>query len=331
MVIDMQTENEMVFTSKEFDNDHCFLCGAPLTEDNRTEEHVYPRWLQKKYNLWNQHLILLNRTAIPYKNLTIPCCRNCNEHMGKTVEKPIETAVAIGYDAFAKLDKQIIFQWLCKLSYGILFKEMSLMLDRSNPALGTILSNEDLKEERTMLLFLQAVLTNAKFEGHKPYSIIFFRLYGYEDDLYWGSDNPLVRTFFMRMGDIGIIANLMDNGVNEEIFMGDPQMSVLTKQTLHPIQFAEICAKFAYKSYLLSVNPSYVFMLNEHGRPEMVVGVSSSICEDNDWSQEYYAKALAYYLKSWGIDFEMLYKEGGLVRTFLWNENGEFIEELRVE
>lgn len=330
-LIDLQQETEFPFPTMTLDNDHCFLCGALLTEENRTDEHVYPRWLQTKFDLWNQHLILLNRTQIPYRDLKIPCCRRCNSYLGETIEKPIETAVSIGYDELIKLDKQKVFQWLCKLSYGILFKEMSLKMDRSNPEKGTILSPADIKEERTLLLFLQAVLTNAKFEGHKPYSLMFFRLHSFENDPYWASDNPLVRTFFMRMGDIGIIANLMDNGVNEEIFMGDPQMSFLSTQTLHPIQFAEICAKFVYKSYLISANPSYMFMLDESGKPEMVLGVSTSFSEDNDWSQERYAKALAHYLNPWGINFEMLYQDGGLVRTFLWNENGEFIEELRVE
>ena len=74
-----------------------------------------------------------------------------------------------------------------------------------------------------------------------------------------------------------------------------------------------------------------MFMLDESGKPEMVLGVSTSFSEDNDWSQERYAKALAHYLNPWGINFEMLYQDGGLVRTFLWNENGEFIQELRVE
>lgn len=320
-------QNSMIpLATMPFDNDHCFLCGALLTEANRTVEHVYPKWLQTKFNLWNQHLILLNQTSIPYKNLVIPCCKRCNSHMNKTIETPLMEAAEAGYDAFVELDKQKIFQWLCKLSYGILFKEMFLKLDRSKHTSGTILNKEDLKEEQTTLLFLQSMLTNANYEGHKPYSIMIFRLHGYEDDPYWASDNPIVHTFFMRIGNIGIIANLMDNGVNEEIFMGDPQMRSLTKQTLHPIQFAEICAKFFYKSYLLSVTQSNVFLLNELGIPEMVLGISSSICEERDWSQEYYAKILAYYLTPWRIDFEMLYREGGLVRTFLWNDNGEFVE-----
>ena len=36
------------------DHDHCFLCNESLTDDNRTVEHVFPRWLQRDYDLWDQ-------------------------------------------------------------------------------------------------------------------------------------------------------------------------------------------------------------------------------------------------------------------------------------
>ena len=56
----------------------CFLCSTPLRSKNRTDEHVFPKWLQNRFNLWNQRLDLINLTDIPYRNLTIPCCKTCN-------------------------------------------------------------------------------------------------------------------------------------------------------------------------------------------------------------------------------------------------------------
>jgi hypothetical protein len=45
------------------DHDHCFLCGVELIAGNRTEEHVFPRWMQREYDLWTQRLTLLNFRA----------------------------------------------------------------------------------------------------------------------------------------------------------------------------------------------------------------------------------------------------------------------------
>lgn len=44
-MIDFNPFDQMTFT-----NDRCFLCGELLTDDNRSKEHVYPKWLQNKFN-----------------------------------------------------------------------------------------------------------------------------------------------------------------------------------------------------------------------------------------------------------------------------------------
>ncbi len=46
----------------------CFLCGRLLFDDF-SEEHVFPRWLQKRFHLWNRSLQLTNRTRIRYRQL----------------------------------------------------------------------------------------------------------------------------------------------------------------------------------------------------------------------------------------------------------------------
>src|ERR1700730_12701608 len=62
----------------------CFLCSAPLRSKNRSDEHVFPKWLQNRFNLWNQRLDLINLTSIPYRQFTIPCCKTCNNvHLSK--------------------------------------------------------------------------------------------------------------------------------------------------------------------------------------------------------------------------------------------------------
>lgn len=328
---DLEQTINSSFNIEIFDNNHCFLCGELLTKNSRTEEHVYPRWLQRKYNLWNQKLRLLNKTLISYKELKIPCCKHCNAHLGEAIEKPIENAVSIGYDALINLDKQIVFQWLCKLSYGVLYKEMNLRMNRANPSSGTILAAEDLKEETTLLLFLRAILTGAAFDGCKPYSLIIFRIYDFENVPFWLFDSPMIHAFFVRMGDIGIIANLMDNGVSEQVFMKDSQMSFLTNQPLHPVQFNEICAKYNYKLHLMPVKTCYMFDLDDKGKPVQVLGIATTIGDEGEWNQKDYAKCLTHFLKEWQIEFEMLYQDGGLVRTFLWSADGSFVEKRCIE
>src|SRR5687768_8784160 len=65
----------------------CFLCAKKLTSRNRSDEHVFPKWMQTRFDLTNQEIILLNGTVIPYRQLTIPCCRRCNNTYLARIER----------------------------------------------------------------------------------------------------------------------------------------------------------------------------------------------------------------------------------------------------
>jgi len=113
------------------DHDHCFLCGIRLDGVNRTDEHVFPKWMLKRFNLWNSELTLLNRTQIRYRSLTIPCCHDCNTFWLSQVEAKVATAFEVGHEAVANLDKTLLCLWMWKLYYGIHFKEIALPADRT--------------------------------------------------------------------------------------------------------------------------------------------------------------------------------------------------------
>jgi hypothetical protein len=112
------------------DHDHCFLCNELLTDDNRTVEHVFPRWLQRDYDLWDQPLRLLNRTDISYRQLTIPCCKDCNGLWLKPIEDQVAKAVRSGPEAVTALDQTTLCLWLSKIYYGLRFKKLTLLSDQ---------------------------------------------------------------------------------------------------------------------------------------------------------------------------------------------------------
>lgn len=312
------------FEQMTFTYDKCFLCGNELTADNYSVEHIFPKWLQKKFDLWNKELILLNGTGIKYRNLTIPCCKKCNNIMSKNIEKPVERAVEAGYDEFIKLDKKVVFQWLNKISYGMLFKELSLKIDIRNPQSPTIYSEEYLKQHHMQYLFLRSIIDESVYY-EKTYSLLIFKLRSEDNDnCYWAGDNPFIKTFCMKMNDIGIMAHLMDNGFQEDFFMEHPDMAELLGKELHPIQFAELCAKFLYKSSLFYRNPFFILAFNQQGKLENIMPQPISGDAFKEWSQEEFAHCLEVYWKQWGLIFEDIYKGNDLVITYLRNEDGSF-------
>ena len=60
------------FETREYTGNHCFYCGKKLR--SRTDEHVFPLWLQRRFELQNQMIYLLNGTAIKCSQLKVPCC-----------------------------------------------------------------------------------------------------------------------------------------------------------------------------------------------------------------------------------------------------------------
>ena len=313
------------FDAMTFTNDKCFLCGCRLANQT-TAEHVFPRWVQREYHLADKKITLLNRTSIPYRQLTVPCCRDCNGKYLSNVENTFKQHFQSGFPAFKSLDELVIYQWIAKIFYGLLFKELSLKLDRSHPSRGFIMDSESLKRLKTLHMFLQSVRTPIEFAGFRPWSIFVVQTLTYGDerdfDYY---DEFLNLTFSIRMGEIGILACLQDNGAQQELFHDYYKRFEGLK--LHPRQFDELYAKLLYKASLLNRVPKYM-MVQPSGKRQGITVVSTSLQGYsrapiyNDWNQRTYAKILAWVWGRYGIRFRDIFKKPDMVFSCLFNEDG---------
>jgi len=272
-----------------FSYDKCFLCGHEL-ENEKTNEHVFPKWVQQRYDLQNQRLFLLNKTEIPYRQLTIPCCPSCNTTFLSKVENRFKRYYKKGFSEFKRLDSLIVFQWVAKIFYGLLFKELSLCFDRSDPAQGFITDPEILQELRTLHAFLQSIRMPFEFAGFHPWSIFIVETHTYGDKRDFDyHDEVLTLTFAIRLGGIGIIACLEDNGAQEDLFSDFFEQFDGIK--LHPTQFDELVAKVTYKSHLMNRVPKYMIMLPQREGDKVTVvasplqGFSNKPIYD-DWNQK---------------------------------------------
>ena len=92
----------------------CVFCGAPSS----TREDVFPLWLQRRYNLFDQRLNLLDGSSIPYRQLKIQACEKCNNETLSRIESNVkeQKASVIEY-----------YLWALKIYIGILYKESTLL------------------------------------------------------------------------------------------------------------------------------------------------------------------------------------------------------------
>ena len=192
----------------------CFLCAEELNEENKTEEHVIPKWVQQRYDLWDQQLVLLNKSCLPYRQLTVPCCDRCNGRFSD-LERRVKEAVDAGPAAVRQFSQFCLFQWLAKIYLGIGCKELFLSVDRSVPEAGPIGDREQLRVFSLLHFWFQVSMKHGESE-FTPGSIVVVPTTRFSDhkanfDLL---DNPVFGVFAIRLDSVGIVIQFLENGIH---------------------------------------------------------------------------------------------------------------------
>jgi hypothetical protein len=244
------------------DHDRCFLCGVALTDELRSAEHVFPQWLLRDLDLWQQTITLLNGTTIPYASLKIPACKDCNTFWLSQVESDVAAAFRAGADEVSRLDQTLLALWVAKIYYGIHFKELGLPADRRSPDGPTILSEEDLRRLSDLHHLMQAIRRRARFT--RPLGSVIVLRAQVPGDLRLRFDYRDARNvafIALRIGETAVIASLLDWGaVTDGLTIRSVESA--RELQLHPAQFLEVAAAVGYAAskfigeFLYSVHPS---------------------------------------------------------------------------
>lgn len=235
----------------------CFLCGGQPT--NGKGEHVIPKWLQNRFNLWDSKLRLLNGSLFHYRNLRVPACATCNgEVLGKT-ENYVSSLSAESISNWSTSDSYEVGRWMAKILLGILYKETSLPHDQRQPALGTIFPPDAMDEMYLLHLLVQSWRKLIMFRSIHTQHPFTLYVYSLSEDEEYGAFNLTTNIFgksiCVRFGGLGF-AFVGDGGLQHEMANLGPYG--LAHQRLHPIQFDELAARVHYKSALRDATHSYL-------------------------------------------------------------------------
>lgn len=102
-----------------------------------TDEHIIPKWLQKKYNLYNQYLTIPNGTKIRYDKLKIPVSSEANTSFAK-IEKNISEGI---------YNTDELYLWAFKIHIGLLTKDSQLKIDRRKNNSENLFKIKDFSEQ----------------------------------------------------------------------------------------------------------------------------------------------------------------------------------------
>lgn len=295
------------FDNMLFTDNQCFLCGSIIL-DGATQEHVFPKWLLRKFNLWDERLNLINSTSIPYRYLTIPCCRECNSIFLSIMESTIEEAVSLGPEEVEKVSEITTYLWMGKIFYGLLYKDLSLLADQKDPTAGHLNDPEYIKNYRALHGFLQSSRANIEFSNFFPGSIFIFNIEQTPNFFPFDySDNPIGMTICIRMDNIGIIACLKDDGLIKKNW--EHVYNATKGKKLYPVQFDEFCAIIFYEAYFMVRSGKYLSICPNSGSSSIykMPGFSFKPYFD-DWNPEIFTRFLAEFLGKYGYKHEDIFK-----------------------
>lgn len=143
------------------DAGQCFVCGRGLDLTSRTEEDVFPRWLQQDLRALpdrsRRPLLLPNATGIALNQVRIPACLECNGVRLSQLEGRISGAFRAGYSGVRSLSESDLRQWSSKIAYGCRFNDLRLDIDRRNPGSGKLATPDEMVGLSNLHWLLQEV------------------------------------------------------------------------------------------------------------------------------------------------------------------------------
>ena len=249
------------FDEHDFSLDTCFLCGLRLSDKTRSNEHIFPQWLLRRFGLHDQQLNLLNGTSIPYRQLTVPCCKRCNNEHLSPIERAFQDVIE-GRKPLNALDEKTIYLWATKIFYGLLFREVLLPMDRSKPHGGSIVSADEMGSYRMLHMFLQGARIKIDFQcdhASFPRTVSAFKVqepktpeleFDFRDDIH-------SQALYLRLGSVGLLASF-DAGA--QAFELGSLYAKYKRYALHPVQLEELGAVMFYKASLFDRVPKLIVL-----------------------------------------------------------------------
>ena len=121
----------------------CLFSG----EETSSEEHVVPRWMQRRFSLANQTYNLPNGTPIAYRNAKVPAAQAHNTKFGE-IEDRLSRGVAT---------LQEIYLWAFKIHVGLIHRSASLRIDIRSPSAPNFWKLEGFGQEIWLFQKLYAI------------------------------------------------------------------------------------------------------------------------------------------------------------------------------
>lgn len=251
---------------------HCPLCGRRLKGIESNAEHIFPKWLQHRHQLWTRRLTIPNFLGKPYKSVTITVCARCNNDRFGKLENALSSAVSkvAPFEACAQLTDEAIALWLGKIFWLLCQKSHSVQnhKTRDAPKPEQIMPEELMPGIVYLGIFERAFAANKSMFScyltdppltefyNAPFSLYRFRIADIpKAEQFDYMDSPIVLGAALRTEHVGFVC-LFDGGLHRRF--RSHRFANLFEETLHPMQFSEVAARMFFDQTVLDERATQV-------------------------------------------------------------------------
>lgn len=238
----------------------CFVCGAFPNEKIFNDEHIVPRWILRRYRLFDSKITLPTGEQRHYRGYRIPCCKDCNSLLGEKVETPVSQLLDGDFkDVIERLDeanRQLLFVWVSLLFFKVHLKDKSVRVQQDlRVASDTVGDSYDWADMHHVHAIARSPFTNASLMEGVVGSIQVFEIAGeLTNENYDYLDFTFNQTVIVRLGRIGIAATLNDSTAAESAWF---ECLNLIDGPISELQLREIGAMFALANRELINRPKF--------------------------------------------------------------------------
>ncbi|EOV7451013.1 hypothetical protein ACORBP_004380 [Vibrio vulnificus] len=240
--------------------EHCFMCGASPTNTSFNDEHIIPKWVLRKLDLYKDKITLPNKAQIPYERYVVPCCTSCNSFLGETVEAEIKCAFDNGHDSLNKYiyqnGTQKLFLWLALIFFKTHLKDSFLRkhLDMRKGE-ETIASDYDWSFMHHIHCLIRTLKTGVEFDERCFGSMIVLpATVSSNYSQFDFCDTYASNTVMLRIGDVAIVS-VLDDSCASAYFLA-PILEKITG-SCSPLQLREILAHVTLINDKLKYRPRF--------------------------------------------------------------------------
>lgn len=312
--------------------DYCFICGASPDNTEFNNEHVIPRWILRRYDLFDRNMTLPNGTEILYGQNTVPCCQACNTLLGRELEEPMRALISSGFSAmFDQLPNSIslIFRWLCLIVFKTHYRDRLLRMNQDRRApdacIGDIYDWADLHHIHAVA---RSIYTGCHIEPEVIGSIHIFEAQhnGLEEAFDFADLYPS-QTVLVKLGNIAIVSVLNDSCGASNGFM---KLSKRITGGVSGIQLREILAHLAVINVHIKQRPTYRTLYDPQSGQSSICATVPEKFEMDRLDPDYFGQVMEFTCSSIvrqtkNPDNEQILKS---IRdgkyTFLFNADGSF-------